>query len=71
MIGRALVQLGRNAFVHHAHYGIVYVLSHKHLAPLAVYYLAHLVHHVVVLKHVFADIKVVAFHPLLRVLYLL
>ena len=51
---------------YHLMHGIVYVLAHQHLSALTVDDLTHLVHGVVVLQYVFADIEVVRLDPLLR-----
>ena len=67
----ALVKLCRNAFVHHFHYGIVNIFAHEHAAALRIDYFAHLIHNVVILKHVLSYFKVMGFNALLCVLNLL
>ena len=52
---------------HHAHDVLLQVFAEEHLAPLVIDDFTLLVHDVVVLKHVFTDFKVAAFHFFLRV----
>ena len=69
--GAVEIHAGIDRLGYHVLNGFLHVLAHEHLAALTVDDLTHAVHNVVVLEDVFADIEVVRFDALLRVLDIL